>query len=172
MKIFKIFLVSFIMFSCKDNNPYLGIKIGETKNKYPYKDLKYKLQLPDTVIKDKLYNISLTFESDFDKIIDSYLVDGALNDTTKTRVITFYQFYPLKSPLKDSDELVLKDSIFVTNKKFNINNITFNKTGEYVFCGLIEDEIMYNYYNKVGVRDSVFFDRRKQQVFKKVIVID
>jgi len=74
--------------------------------------------------------------------------------------------------MKSNEDLILKDSAFVLNKKFDIDSIVFKETGEFVFCGLIKDEIMYNHYNSKGIRDSVHFDRRMQQIFKKVVVIE
>ena len=169
-------LILIIFLSCErkeQNNPYLDIKISEERPDVSYKQLKYTMKLPDTLIVDKSYNATVEFESDFDQMIDPLQAGGStLKDSTKSRLIYFYQFEPVKSPMEQRGNLILRDSTFILNKSFVINNITFKEKGEFVFCGLIKDEIMYNYYNKKGIRDSVHFDRRKQQIFKKVVVID
>lgn len=142
----------------------------EGKPRVVYKDLKYKMKLPDTVIMNKLYRATIEFESDFDGITPSVHVDPS--DTTKVRIITFYRFKHIKSPLKRKSELSLIDSVFVPNKNFEVDDIVFKEKGEFVFCGLIKDVIMFNHYNKKGVRDSVHFEELNQQILKKVVVID
>jgi len=168
-------LIVFTLLSCKkeERNPYLDIKISEEIPEIPYKQLKYKIKLPDTVRVNGIYKATIEFESDFDKIIDPLQVGGlVLKDSIKSRLVYFYQFQHIKSPMKSNEDLILKDSAFVLNKKFDIDSIVFKETGEFVFCGLIKDEIMYNHYNSKGIRDSVHFDRRMQQIFKKVVVIE
>lgn len=115
---------------------------------------------------------AIKFESDFDTIIPPIQIDESLEDTTKTRLITFYYFEPIKSPMKSKTDLILIDSAFVLNKYFDLKNIVFKEKGEFTFCGLLEDRIMYNHYNEKGIRDSVHFSRLKQQIFKKVVVIE
>src|SRR5690554_1108997 len=138
-----------------------------------FDELEYKFNLPDTLIANKLYSATIEFKSDFDKIIDPLQVGGlVLKDSIKSRLVYFYQFQHIKSPMKSNEDLILKDSAFVLNKKFDIDSIVFKETGEFVFCGLIKDEIMYNHYNSKGIRDSVHFDRRMQQIFKKVVVVE
>ncbi|WP_448606658.1 hypothetical protein [Paenimyroides ceti] len=169
-----IFVLMILLYSCKKDKEDIdkNLKITSENPQPPYNQLKYKIILPDTLKVNKCYEAVITFESDFDTIIDPIQVSKALNDTTKTRLITFYNFFPVKSPMESQGNLIIKDSTFVLNKKFVIENILFKETGEFVFCGLIFDQIMYNHYNKKGVRDSVYFDRKRQQIFKKVVVID
>jgi len=171
--IFLIFLGTFALLSCKkeERNPYLDIKISEEIPEIPYKQLKYKMKLPDTLVVNNVYKATLEFESDFDTIIPPVQVD-ALSDSTKVRLITFYRFEPVRSPMKSNGDLILKDSAFVLNKRFDIDSILFKEKGEFVFCGLIEDRIMYNHYDEKGIRDSVHFARRRQQIFKKVVVVE
>ena len=170
------FLILVLLFSCtkevkiKTNNDDISFS-SQTSNT-SYRQLKYKMILPETIFVNKTYKAIIEFESDFDTIIDPIQVSKALNDTTKTRLITFYNFFPVKSPMESEGNLIIKDSTFVLNKKFIIENILFKETGEFVFCGLIFDQIMYNHYDKKGMRDSVYFDRKRQQIFKKVVVID
>lgn len=136
----------------------------------PFEQLEYTITLPDTVSVNKPYKASIQFKSDFDSIMLPIQVD--VSDTTKMRLITFYHFEPIKIPLKSRGEMVLIDSTFVLNKNFEIDNIVFKEKGEFMFSGLIRDEIMYNFYNSRGICDSVHFDKRMQQIFKKVVVID
>lgn len=171
--IFLIFLGTFTLFSCnkEERNPYLDIKISEEIPEIPYKQLKYKMKLPDTLIVNKEYKAIIEFESDFDSILTPIQFAEKI-DTTKMRLVIFYHFEPVKSPMKSNGDLILKDSTFVSNKSFEIENIIFKEEGEFVFCGLIYDEIMYNHYNSKGIRDSVHFARRRQQIFKKVVVVE
>src|SRR5690554_1413146 len=165
----RIILSSFLaltLFSCEK-------KISNEFPELIFDELEYKLNLPDTVIANTPYSATIEFESDFDKIIDPLQVGGlVLKDSIKSRLVYFYQFQHIKSPMKSNEDLILKDSAFVLNKKFDIDSIVFKETGEFVFCGLIKDEIMYNHYNSKGIRDSVHFDRRMQQIFKKVVVVE
>ena len=165
-----------ILYSCtkkvKSDTNHNDVGFSSQTQDTSYKQLKYKMILPETIFVNKPYKAIIEFESDFDNILDPIQVESALSDTTKTRIITFYNFIPVKSPMKSQGDLIIKDSTFVLNKKFTVENIIFEKTGEFVFCGLIFDQIMYNHYNKKGIRDSVHFDRRRQQIFKKVVVID
>jgi|SRR5690554_6738033 len=154
-------------FSCEKKN-----ELAEEILQPSYDQLEYKFNLPDTVIVNKPYSATIEFKSDFDTIIDPLQAGGnALKDSIKSRLIYFYYFEPFKNTMKPT-ELVLIDSAFVLNKYFELNNIIFTEKGEFVFCGLIKDEIMYRHYNEKGIRDSVHFDRRKQQVFKNVVVVD
>lgn len=162
-------LIIFFLTSCKknyekDSNEIIGI------SKNGYKDLKYKMKFPDTIMVNKSYKAIIEFESSFDIITPSVHVDPT--DTTKVRLITFYHFKPVRSPMKSKGNLILIDSTFVTNKSFEIDNIVFSESGEFVFCGLIKDVIMYNHYDKKGIRDSVHFEELNQQIFKKIVVID
>jgi|SRR5690554_242414 len=168
-----ILIVCTFYFSCKkeEKNITDEREIATENQQSFYDQLDYKFNLPDTVTVNKLYSATIEFESDFDKIIPPIQVSSALNDTTKTRVITFYRFESFKHTMKPT-ELVIIDTAFVLNKSFDINNIVFKEKGEFVFCGLIEDRIMYNHYNEKGIRDSVHFDRLKQEIFKNVVVID
>src|SRR5690554_1179814 len=170
--IFLIFLGTFALLSCKkeERNTNERIKITSENPEPPYKQLKYKLLLPDTVYINKVYEAIIEFESDFDTIMPPVQVDAS--DSTKVRLITFYHYEPIKSPMRSEEDLILNDLAVVLNKSFNVENIEFNEVGEFFFCGLIYDEIMFNYYNKHGIRDSIYFARRKQQVFKKVVVIE
>lgn len=142
-------------------------------NEFPeiiHDDLKYKLNLPDTVLVDKIYKATIEFKSDFDTIMPAVQVDAS--DSTKVRLITYYRYEPVRSPMINLNELVRIDSTFVLNKKFEIGNIIFKEKGEFIYCGFIKDVIMYNHYNDKGIRDTVYFDHRKQQIFKKIVVID
>src|SRR5690606_38639347 len=118
------------------------------------------------------YTATIEFESDFDKIIPPIQYDEALDDSTKMRLITYFNYEPVKASMKSLGELVRIDSTFVLNEKFEIENIVFKEKGEFIFHGFIKDVIMYNHYNDKGIRDTVYFDNLRQQIFKKVVVID
>ncbi|MDN3706156.1 hypothetical protein QW060_03345 [Myroides ceti] len=168
-----IFVLMILLCSCKKDNEDIdeNLKITSENPQPPYNQLKYKMIFPDTIQLNRPYEATIVFESDFDTILPPVQID-AISDSTKTRLITFYQFEPIKSPMKDENDLILKDSMFVLNKKFSVKNIVFKEKGTFTFCGLIFDEVMYNYYDNKGKRDSIHFTRRKQQIFKNVVVID
>src|SRR5690554_267999 len=160
------------LFSCKKEEKTNNVDTNTESKEESYNQLNYTFNLPDTVIVNKPYQATIEFKSDFDTIIDPLQAGGAaLEDPTKDRLITFYRFESFKHTMKPT-ELVIIDTAFVLNKSFDINNIVFKEKGEFVFCGLIEDRIMYNHYNEKGIRDSVHFDRLKQEIFKNVVVID
>lgn len=159
-----LILISFV--SCSKEKE---VKIDSVPQA-PYEQLEYTIILPDTVFVNKPYKAKIQFKSDFDSIMSPIQVD--VSDTTKMRLITFYRFKPIKTPLKSRGEMVLIDSTFVLNKSFEIDEIVFKEKGEFMFSGLLRDEIMYNFYNSRGICDSVYFDKRMQQIFKKVVVID
>lgn|SRR5690606_4378725 len=148
----------------------------KVSNEFPeilFDELQYKLNLPDTVIVNKPYQATIEFKSDFDKIIPPLQAGGeALNDSTRSRLIYFYHYEPTSSSIKSISQLVLIDSTFVLNKSFDVNNIVFKEKGEFIFNGLIKDELMHSHYNEEGILDGVRFDRLKQQISKKVVVID
>ena len=170
-----IFVVMVLLYSCKKevdkDAMYKEIKISSENPQPPYNQLKYKMIFPDTIQINKAYEATITFESDFDTILPPVQID-AISDSTKTRLITFYHYKPIKSPMNDENNLILKDSMFVLNKEFDVKNIVFKEKGTFTFCGLIYDQIMYNFYDNKGKRDSVHFAIRKQQIFKNVVVID
>ncbi len=166
------FVLIFLLFSCKKeidkNAMYKELKISSENPEPPYNQLKYRMTFPDTVQVNKSYHAIIRFESDFDTIIDPIQYIDVI-DTTKIRTIIFYQFEPTKKP---KENLILKDSIFVPNKEFLVKNIVFKEKGKFTFCGLINDEVVFEFYDSKGKRDSVHISRRKQQVFKDVVVID
>lgn len=126
--------------------------------------------MPDTVILNKPYKITIEFKSEFDKIIDAVQINP--HDSTKMRLITYYRYKPIKSPMKSLSDFYLIDSVFVVNKKFEINNIVFKEKGVCFFYGLIVDEMSYEGYNEKGILNSVKYDNLKQQILKKVVVIE
>ncbi len=169
------FVLIFLLFSCKkekdENAMYKDLKISSENPRPLYNQLKYRITFPDTVQVNKPYQATIKFESDFDTIIDPIQYIDVI-DTTKIRTIIFYQFEPVEPSKTPKGNLILKDSTFVPNKKFTTKNIIFKKKGKFTFFGLINDEIMYNFYDNKGKRDSVHFARREQQVFKDVVVIE
>lgn len=174
-KITTIIYLCTLLLSCKKKeiDPYLNLKISEQSHEKEHNHLQYKIKLPDTLIANKAYSATIEFESDFDTIIAPLQAGGSvLKDSTKSRLIYFYRFEPIKQSENLDENLILKDSTFVLNKSFEVNNILFPNPGQYLFCALLRDEMMYNHYNDKGIRDSIHFDRRKQQIFKKVVVVE
>lgn len=134
-------------------------------------ELKYRMILPETLKVNEPYKAVIEFESDFDTIVDPVQFAVKL-DSTKPRVIQFYRYKPKKLSEKDIEEYVIIDSTFVSNKQFTVENIVFKEKGEYLFQGYLFDEIMYNFYNDKGKRDSIHFDQRRQMITKKVVVVE
>jgi len=159
--ILSVFLIS-TFFSCD----------RKVSNEFPeilFDELEYKFNLPDTVIVNKPYQATIEFKSDFDSIIDPVQINP--HDSTKVRLITYYRYEPVRSPMKSIGELIKIDSTFVLNKNFEIS-IVFREKGEFIYSGLIKDVIMHNHYNERGIRDTVSFEEFKQQIHKKVIVVE
>ncbi len=168
-----IFVFIILLYSCKKDKQEIDkeFKISSENPEPPYNQLKYRITFPDTVQVNKPYQATIRFESDFDTIIEPIQYINKI-DSTKSRIITFYYFDHIKSPMKEENDLIIKDSMFIPNKEFLVKNIVFKEKGTFTFCGLIYDEIMYNFYDNKGKRDSVHFARKKQQIFKDVVVID
>ena len=87
-------------------------------------------------------------------------------------MVQFFLYEPRKLSEKENEKYIIVDSSFVSNKKFTVDNIIFEEKGEYLFQGFLLDEIMYNFYNEKGIRDSIHFDQRRQMIKKKVVVVD
>lgn len=135
-----------------------------------HNDLEYKLSLPDTVKVNKSYKVTIEFKSDFDKIIDAVQINP--HDSLKTRVVVFYRYNTISASNNIKKDLMFIDSIPVLNKSFEIDSVIFKETGSSYYYGVISDVIMYNNYNDKGIRTSVRFDDYKQQIVKKVVVIE
>ncbi len=170
-----IFVLMILLYSCKkevDKDAiYKDLKISSENPQPPYNQLKYKMIFPDTIQLNKPYEATIVFESDFDTIIEPIQYIEKI-DTTRVRTIIFYQFEPIESSKKTKGNFVVKDSVFVPNKEFSVKNIVFKEKGAFTFCGLINDVIVFEFYDDRGKRDSVHIARRKQQIFKNVVVID
>jgi len=161
------------LFSCKKEEKTNNVDTNTESKEESYNQLNYTFNLPDTVIVNKPYQATIEFKSDFDTIIDPLQAGGAaLEDPTKDRLITFYHYKPVKSTVKSNENLILIDSTFVLNKSFQVDNIVFKEKGEFVFCGLILDKMRYQGYNEQGILSSVRFERLKQQIRKKVVVVE
>jgi len=162
-----------ILFSCKNGESSINEEAKISSENLPVpanNELRYKIQLPDTVHLNNSYKATIKFESDFDTIMPPVQVDAS--DSTKVRLITFYHYEPIKYPMLPEGYMALKDSTFIVNKSFDVDNIVFKEKGEFVFYGRIRDLIMYNHYNEKGIRDTVHFEERKQDILKKVVVVD
>lgn len=166
--LFILFLLSCDRLKEKEGIPedYKGIEITETRSKTVRNNIKYTLDLPDTLKVNQAYDAVLRFESEFDTIVEPMV------DSINFRTIMFYYYNPVKIGVRNENrELLVKDSVLIPNKEFVLGNVKFNEKGNYLFLALIEDEIMYSFYNK-EVRDSVHFDLKSQEIKKEVIVID
>src|SRR5690606_7023741 len=163
------------LFSCRNEEKANNIDTNAEKDnkEESYNQLKYTLNLPDTVIVNKPYQATIEFQSDFDTIIAPMQAGGAaLEDPTKDRLITFYHYEPVKATVKSNEKLILIDSTFVLNKSFDVNNIVFKEKGEFVFCGMILDKMRYQGYTEQGILSSVRFERLKREIRKKVVVVE
>src|SRR5690606_4058447 len=127
-----------------------------------FNELQYKLNLPDTVIANKPYTVTIEFKSDFDTIIDA--VQLSPHDSNKVRIITYYRYEPVRSPMKIVHESIEIDSPYVRNENFENENVVFREEGEFIYSGLIKDVIMYIHYTAGGVRDAVSYEELKQQI--------
>src|SRR5690554_7678469 len=126
-------------------------------------ELKYRFILPETLQVNKPYNAVIEFESDFDAIVDPIQYAIEL-DSTKDRLVRFFHYEPQKLSSKNDAKNTDKEPIYVSNKKFTVENIVFKERGEYMFEGYIFDKIRYIFYDDQGKRDSVHFDQRRQMI--------
>lgn len=173
MKIFGLILLVILFSSCekkqkkeRELEENTEIKLTESLSKSLTGNIKYTLEFPDTLRVNESYQAVFKFNSPFDAIVDPMV------DTITFRTIKLSYYKPLELGTKiNEDDIVLKDSVYIPNKLFVLGNIKFDKKGKFLFLVLIEDEIMYNYYNK-GLRDSVHIDRIFEEIKKEVIVID
>ncbi|MCP1997524.1 hypothetical protein [Flavobacterium sp. HSC-61S13] len=171
---FLLLMFLLISISCKKDRDemilfekYKGIKLTEKRSKLSENSIKYALVFPDTVKVNQAYEAIFRFSSDFDNIVEPMV------DTVNFRTITFNYYLPIKIGNKiENHDIVLKDSILIPNKLFVLENVRFTEKGSFVFLALIEDRIMYNFYNDSGKRDSIHYDRKIQEIKKKVVVID
>lgn len=172
MRIVNLFLVFLFLTSCNKKKEdffekYKGIKLTESISKSLGGNISYRLDFPDTVRVNQPYEAIFEFDSPFDKIVEP------MEDTITYRSIKLSYFNPIKlgNKILESD-IVLKDSVYIPNKEFILGNVRFNEKGKFLFSVLIEDKIMYNYYNSNGKRDSVHFDRIFEEIKKEVVVIE
>ncbi|MCS4237831.1 hypothetical protein M2306_000592 [Myroides gitamensis] len=175
MRIVSFFLIVLLFFSCerkqekKDEfEEYKGIQLTESFSKSLGGNISYTLELPDTLKVNQAYQAIFKFDSPFDTILDPMV-----SDSIKFRTIKLSYYKPIKIETEIlKEDIVLKDSVYIPNKLFTLGNIRFKEKGKYLFLVLIEDEIMYNYYNKHGKRDSVHLDRIFEEIKKEVVVIE
>ncbi len=174
VKYFLLLLFLMLLISCKKDRhekiffeKYKGIKLTEKRTKLSENSIKYALAFPDTVKVNQPYEAIFRFSSDFDTIVEPMV------DTVVFRTITFNYYLPIKIGDKiENHDIVLKDSILIPNKLFVLENVRFTEKGSFVFLASIDDRIMYNFYNDSGKRDSIHYDRKIQEIKKKVVVID
>jgi len=166
MKIVISIIIIYLLFSCnnKENisGEYKNVKLTESISD----DVRYTLIFPDTLRINKSYNAIFKFDSPFDKIVEPF------EDTVNFRTITFFYYNPIEIGRKNKNGLMLKDSILISNKEFVLQNIKFSKKGNFLFLAMIEDQIMYNFYNKVGKRDSIHIERKIMEIKKEIVIIE
>lgn len=171
MKKIGIFLIMIMFYSCekKGNQPeeYKGIQLTESLSESLGGNINYTLELPDTLKVNQPYDAVFYFDSPFDTIVEPMV------DTINFRSIKFSYYKPIKLGNKIlKSDIVLKDSVYIPNKEFILGNVKFEEKGRYLFLVLIEDQIMYNFYNNKGKRDSIHFDRIFEEIKKEVVVIE
>ncbi|QQU04950.1 hypothetical protein [Myroides odoratus] len=172
MKVIGLFLIVILLLSCKkkEKQPeeYKGIQLTESLSESLSGNITYTLNLPDTLKVNELYDAIFKFDSPFDTI-----VDPMVSDSIKFRTIKFSYYQPLKIGNKIMEnDIVLKDSVYIPNKEFILGNVKFKEKGKFLFLVSIEDQIMYNFYNNQGKRDSIHFDRIFEEIKKEVVVIE
>ncbi|MDR0228908.1 MAG: hypothetical protein LBI72_07580 [Flavobacteriaceae bacterium] len=175
MRIISVFLVLLFLISCsktqkkeEELEKYNGMTLTESRSKTLKGNISYTLDLPDTLKVNQAYEAGFKFDSPFDKIVEPMVS----NDSLKFRIITMFYFKPIKVGVKNKEsDFVIKDSIYIPNKEFTLENFKIGEKGKYVFLVLIEDKIIYYYYSK-GIRDSIHYDRIFEEITKEVVVIE
>ncbi len=172
MRVISLFVIMIFFLSCEkkkgQSEEHKGIQLTESLSESLSGNITYILDLPDTLRVNELYDAIFNFDSPFDTI-----VDPMVSDSIQYRTIKFSYYQPLKlgNKILESD-IVLKDSVYIPNKEFILGNIKFDEKGKYLFLVSIEDQIMYNFYNDKGKRDSIHFDRIFEEIKKEVVVIE
>ncbi|MBB1149451.1 hypothetical protein H4K35_04755 [Myroides sp. NP-2] len=172
MRIVSLFLL--LLISCEKKQKkedfyeeYNGMQLTESRTKTLRGNITYTFDLPDTLKVNQAYDIVFKFDSPFDTIVDPMV------DTINFRTITMFYYNPIKVGERNEDiAFKAKDSILIPNKLFTLGNFKIEDKGKYLFFVVIHDEIMYNYFNDKGKRDSVHFDRIFEEIKKEVVVIE
>ncbi|WP_410880207.1 hypothetical protein [Myroides sp. DW712] len=175
MRLISLLLLVLVLSSCekkqkKEDNfaKYKDMQLTESRTKSINGNIGYTFDLPDTLRVNQPYDIVFKFDSPFDTI-----VDPMVSDSLKFRAITMFYYKPIKVGVRNKgSDFVIKDSIYIPNKQFTLENFKIEEKGKYVFLVLIEDQIMNYHYNDVGKNDSVHFDRIFEEIKKEVVVIE
>ncbi|WP_156424178.1 hypothetical protein [Myroides odoratus] len=175
MRIVSLIFVIILLSSCEGKQgkkeefeEYKGIQLTESFSKSLGGNISYTLEFPDTLKVNQAYQAIFKFDSPFDTIVAPMVSDSIKFRTIK---LSYYEPIKIKTEILKED-IVLKDSVYIPNKLFTLGNIRFKEKGKYLFLVLIEDEIMYTYYNKHGKRDSVHLDRIFEEIKKEVVVME
>lgn len=174
MRIVSLFLFLILFISCEKKRKkeefyeeYKGMQLTESRTKTLRGNIAYTLDLPDTLKLNQPYDVVFKFNSPFDTIVSPMV------DTINFRTITMFYYNPIKVGVRNIDAAFkAKDSILIPNKLFTLGNFKIEEKGKYLFLVVIHDEIMYNYYNDKGKRDSIHYDRIFEEITKEVVVIE
>ncbi|WP_281335982.1 hypothetical protein [Flavobacterium eburneipallidum] len=161
-----VFALQIILFSCKKKEEIVANK-QETK-KYIQKRIEYKIEFPDTVYLNKLYNGVVKYKSVLDTITTSF------DDKKKNRYSVFYLTI-VDKPDRDYKHLkkIAKKFGADNNREISIYDIKFTKTGIYYIDGIINDFVVIdeNKKNKNG-EELVRLIENEERVIHKVVVIE
>lgn len=175
MRLIGFLLLVVILYSCEKKQKkgdyfeeYKDMQLTESRTKSIHGNISYAFDLPDTLRVNQPYDIVFKFDSPFDTI-----VEPMVSDSLKFRAITMFYYKPIKVGVKNKEsDFVIKDSIYIPNKLFTLENFRVEEKGKYLFLVLIEDQIMNYHYNDEGKNDSVHFDRIFEEIKKEIVVID
>ncbi|MET3020162.1 hypothetical protein [Flavobacterium hydatis] len=161
-----VYVLQFIVVSCKRKE-----EIPNQQQKFE-KDIRKridcKIEFPDTVYIDQLYDGMVKYKSMLDTITTSF------DDKKKNRYVIFYLTI-VDKPDPDYKHLKKVASKFGAdnNKEISIYDIKFTKTGIYYIDGIINDFVIIN-ENKKDLKGNelVRLIENEERVIHKVVVIN
>ncbi len=160
-----LFALQFVAFSCKKKEEVVTIK-QETR-KYNQKRIEYKIEFPDTVHLNKLYNGIIKYKSALDTITTSF-------DDKKKNRYSFFYLTIVEKPDADYKHLkkIAKKFGADNNREISIYDIKFTQTGIYYIDGIINDFVVIDTNKKDKKGDElVRLIENEERVIHKVVVI-
>ena len=161
-----LFTLQLLTYSCQENKKDLN-ESYQVNELYFDKRIDYKIEFPDTVYTDKLYQGIIRYKSLLDTITTSF------DDKEKLRYVIFYSTIAEKINPDHADvKKTGKEYGASNNREIFFDDIIFTKPGDYYIDGIIHDFVFIdeNKKNKEG-EELVRIIENEERAFKKVFVI-
>ncbi|WP_264529892.1 hypothetical protein [Flavobacterium sp. N502540] len=162
-----VVILQSIIFSCKreENNE---TEEKTKKESYKGRQIDYKVEFPDTLYVNQLYDGVIKYKSVLDTITTSF------DDKKKKRYVLFY-LTTVNKPDANYKHLKKSAKIFGAdnNRKIYFYNIKFTEPGVFYIDGIINDYVVIDINKKdKGGFDLVREIENEERVIHKVIVIN